>query len=532
MKLRPLVFAVTAAMVVLPLTVSAADQDKSAAITRALKLLNDNQQSGSSAKGVKAAAASNEAWEASDVVFDNDGNEHVRFDRKIKGLRVLGGDVVVHSKGGSLNSFTMPQPRGLSIRNGGTIAGSTAVAIARAYFNGTESGHTDAESIVYARDTDPALAYSVTVSGLKRDQTPSSMEFVIEAASGRVLDMIEHVHTTATAGTGTGVFSGKVNLTTDSTTTGFALRDPSRGGHYINNSANGTGNGTLMTSTTNTWGNGSNSNAQSAAVDALYGQNMTWDYFKSVHGRSGIANDGKGAYSRVHYSKNYANAFWDDSCFCMTYGDGDGKTLGPLLSLDVAGHEMSHGVTSRTAKLVYSGESGGLNEATSDIFGVSVAFYANNPSEPASYALGRKLFLTGDGTRGFRYMFKPSLDGSSADCYSSSVGSLDVHFSSGVANHFFYLLAEGAVVPAGYGSGTTYNVTPAKLVCNGDTTLKGIGRDVAGKIWYRALTVYMTSTTNYKAARTATLNAAKDLYGTTSTQYAAVGKAWAAVSVN
>uniref|UniRef100_UPI0013D3529C M4 family metallopeptidase n=3 Tax=Pseudomonadota TaxID=1224 RepID=UPI0013D3529C len=78
------------------------------------------------------------------------------------------------------------------------------------------------------------------------------------------------------------------------------------------------------------------------------------------------------AYNRVHYSRNYNNAYWSDACFCMTYGDGDGTTLRPLVALDVAGHEMTHGVTSRTANLTYSGESGGLNEATSDIFGTMV----------------------------------------------------------------------------------------------------------------------------------------------------------------
>ncbi|WP_448957298.1 M4 family metallopeptidase, partial [Klebsiella michiganensis] len=92
---------------------------------------------------------------------------------------------------------------------------------------------------------------------------------------------------------------------------------------------------------------------------------------------SGIRGDGQGAYSRVHYGNNYVNAFWDDSCFCMTYGDGSGNS-NPLTSLDVAAHEMSHGVTSATADLVYSGESGGLNEATSDIFATAVEFHANN----------------------------------------------------------------------------------------------------------------------------------------------------------
>ena len=106
-----------------------------------------------------------------------------------------------------------------------------------------------------------------------------------------------------------------------------------------------------------------------------------------------------------------------------------------------------------------------------------------------------------------------------------------MHYSSGVANHFYYLLAEGAVVPAGFGAGTWANLSPSSLVCNGNTSLTGIGRTAAAKIWYRALTVYMTSSTNYAAARAATLSAATDLYGAGSSQYNAVAAAWTAVSV-
>ena len=93
----------------------------------------------------------------------------------------------------------------------------------------------------------------------------------------------------------------------------------------------------------------------------------------------------------------------------MTYGDGDGADFGPLVSLDVAGHEMSHGVTEKTAGLTYSGESGGLNEATSDIFGTMVEFYANNPNDPGDYYIGEQFDLTHHS--GFRRMDDPASDG-------------------------------------------------------------------------------------------------------------------------
>src|SRR2546422_8139118 len=126
----------------------------------------------------------------------------------------------------------------------------------------------------------------------------------------------------------------------------------------------------------------------------------------------------------------------------MTYGDG-ANNAHPLTSLDVAGHEMTHGVTANTAGLRYSGESGGLNEATSDMFGTSVEWYANNSADPGDYLIGEKIDINGDGSP-LRYMDKPSKDGRSADYWYRGVGRLNVHYSSGPANHWCYLLSEGS----------------------------------------------------------------------------------------
>ncbi|CAM5483373.1 M4 family metallopeptidase [Streptomyces canarius] len=326
-----------------------------------------------------------------------------------------------------------------------------------------------------------------------------------------------------------------VGARTTQSGTSYQLKDPTRGNTYTGDAEGKTdlcifgicfsrAPATLFTDADNHWGSGTTADRASAAVDAQYGTNETWDYYKNIHGRNGIAGDGKGSYNRVHYGSNYNNAFWDDSCFCMTYGDGDGTTFGPLVALDVAGHEMTHGVTSKTAALTYSGESGGLNEATSDILGTMVEWYANNSSDTGDYLIGEKIVKPGFGKAALRFMDKPSKDGSSADYWSSSVGNLDVHYSSGVANHFAYLLAEGS------GAKTVNGVAYDSPTYNG-STVTGIGRDKVGKIWYRALTVYMTSSTNYAGARTATLNAAKDLYGAGSTEYNAVAAAWSAVNV-
>mgnify|MGYP000048737629 CR=1 FL=1 len=112
-------------------------------------------------------------------------------------------------------------------------------------------------------------------------------------------------------------------------------------------------------------------------------------------------------------------------------------------------------------------------------------------------------------------MDNPASDGSSLNCWSSNAKNVDVHYSSGIGNHFFYLLAEGT-------SAKTFSgVDHSSPTCNG-SSLAGIGRDKAEKIWYRALTVYFTSSTNYSGARAGTLNAASDLYGANGVYYRVV----------
>ncbi|KJY34759.1 M4 family metallopeptidase, partial [Streptomyces sp. NRRL S-495] len=153
----------------------------------------------------------------------------------------------------------------------------------------------------------------------------------------------------------------------------------------------------------------------------------------------------------------------------------------------------------------------------------AVEFYANLPKDNPDYLVGELIDINGNGTP-LRYMDKPSKDGRSADSWYSGVGNLDVHYSSGVANHFFYLLAEGS--GAKVINGVSYNSPTANNV-----TVTGIGRDKALQVWYKALTSFMTSTTNYAQARTATENAATALYGAGSPELIAVGTAWAGVNV-
>jgi Zn-dependent metalloprotease len=237
-------------------------------------------------------------------------------------------------------------------------------------------------------------------------------------------------------------------------------------------------------------------------------------------GRNGIWNTGVGARSRVHYGSDYENAFWDGTQ--MTYGDGANNTH-PLVEIDVAGHEMTHGVTENTAGLVYSGEASALNEATSDIFGTAVEWFANNALDTPDYLLGERLNLHGDGTP-TRYMDKPSKDHVSPDCWSPSSQFLDPHHSSGPLNHWFYLASEGSGAKAL--RGVSYN----SPTCNA-STVTPVGRDVAAKIWYRTLTTYLTSNSDYAAAREGAIKSAKDLYGIGSLQCKSTAASFAAIGV-
>lgn len=461
-----------------------------------------------------------------DIFADDLGQVHVRYQHVYKGIPVFESEAIVHIDLAteSVIEFTEALRPFAAIETQPGISALEAHGKALQHVpQGRGLGHRH-DLMVHVDNGVALLSWRIRIGG-EGAQGPVDTIAFIGAHKGEMLRSWDNVQTSAASGTGKGFFNGVVGLTTDKTTR-YRLSDPARGNQVTCDMNNRQGSCTYMDDADNQWGDGTLSNRQTVAVDGQYGAAVTWDYYKSVHGRSGIANDSKGAFSRVHYGKNYNNAFWSDSCFCMTYGDGDGRTFNPFDSLDVAGHEMSHGITSRTAKLTYTGESGGLNEATSDIFGTMVEFYANNANDTPDYLIGEKLYKSG--AYALRSMIQPSLDGRSSDCWYSGLGGLDVHYSSGVANHFFYLLAEGTA--SGTPSPTCGN-TDAN-VATGKGTLVGIGRSKAEKIWYRALAVYMTASTNYARARFATLAAAADLFGAGSLEQSAVANAWNAVKVN
>ncbi|MGY5056207.1 M4 family metallopeptidase [Streptomyces sp. 900105755] len=509
-----------------------------------------------------------------DVMIDPEGARHVRFVRTHRGMPVLGGDLVVHlSRRLAYTGVTRAADH--TVRAAATEAKLTARQAEEKAAAAADGDAGTARLVVDARDGAAALAYQVSVDGASgsstvvvdaltgrvRSNTPDSDEFL----SPRLLDTLRRHGETLDPASGTGLqaqalagasvsaaarypatahgsgrslFVGKVPLTTTQTARkSFLLKDPTRYGTETRDAkgkeTESFGQGAKFTSTTDSWGDGTTSSRGSAAADAQYGITETLDFYRKTFGRKGIANNSRPARAMVHWGKKVGNAFWDSTCGCMLYGDGDGHEINkPLVVLDVTGHELTHGVVDATAKLEPThvdndgnqfGEPGALNESLADIFGSGVEFFADNPKNPPNYLLGEKLGLR---QKFLRRLDHPSLDRleGTVDYWSPEVANAEVHAGSGVSSHAFYLLAEGSgrkKIGATTYDSPTYD----------GSTVTGIGRARATAIFYRALTRYMVSSTDFHDARIATLKAAGDLYGESSVEYRTVDQAWAAVDV-
>ena len=258
-----------------------------------------------------------------DVQRDVDGVEHVRYERTYAGLPVVGGDLVVHqTESGAPQTVDWASKADIAL-------GSTAPTVAASKVRGQ-----DARKVVYAANHKPVLAWESTVTGTAKDGTPIRNLVYTDARTGKQLAVLPQIVTDT--GTGSSLYSGTVSLTTTPSGSSWTLTDGARGGHKTYDATGITSEsdyrtGTLFSDTDDVWGTGTTSSKQSAAVDAHYGAALTWDFYKNTFGRSGIRNNGVAAFSRVHFGNSYENAFWDDSCFCMTYGDG-GSTFKPVVA--------------------------------------------------------------------------------------------------------------------------------------------------------------------------------------------------------
>ncbi|MFL6659223.1 MAG: M4 family metallopeptidase, partial [Massilia sp.] len=273
-------------------------------------------------------------------------------------------------------------------------------------------------------------------------------------------------------------------------------------------------------------GSTTDANGQTAAVNAMWGLMNTYDMLKNVMGWQSLDGQNNASYIAAHVNTAYDNAYYSDTCKCMFIGDG--SSFNSLGAIDVVGHEMGHGVTAATSGLLYFGESGGLNESSSDINGEAVEAYARAGGAGSQIAergndwvMGKEISKTGTP---LRWLYKPSKDGSSPDAWSSALKRLDVHYASGPNNRMFYFLAQGSKAEP---DSDYYS----KYLVKKPAAMHGIGTDKAYRIWFKAATTKFTMVTNYKDARAKMISAAQELYGTASREVQAVQRAYAAINV-
>ena len=383
---------------------------------------------------------------------DELGQTHEKFQQYYKGLEVEGATYSVHSKNGVISLLTgdyfaiteMDVTPSISEAKALNFALSHVGASKYAWEQGNLLGEPDFEMpqgkllvLPHPEGKEaPRLAYKFDIYALE----PLYRAYVfIDAHTGEFIRDNLRIHHTNTPATGTSLYNGTVSFTADFTGTNYRLRQTSNGQgvetYNLNNGTNYT-NATDFTSATSSF------TGDATGVQAHYCAEKTHSYYLNEHNRNSYNNAGAKLKSYVHYSNNYVNAFWDGTR--MTYGDGDGNNYGPLVSLDICGHEITHGVTEYSANLTYSYESGALNESFSDIFGECVEHFAAGSND---WLMGDQIGAGGSGGA-LRSMSNPNVYGDpdtyqGTNWYSGTGDNGGVHTNSGVQNKWCYILAMG-----------------------------------------------------------------------------------------
>jgi Zn-dependent metalloprotease len=432
-------------------------------------------------------AEGSETFEPMGQFADDMGQTHVRLQQHINGLPVVGAEFIVHTDADrnvfAMNGRFTPDR---DLPREATLDGWSAIQRAADQM-GIENGS-------YAAW--PELMYVVNERGNSYLAWRVKVAYTSEAG-----EEVDYIFANARTGD-------------------LVLRQPQIQRARNRATYNGNNTSTLPGTLVLTETGGSTSDT---AISTAHGHAGTsYDYYSSVHGRDSYNNAGAQIKTTVHHRVAYNNAFWNGSQ--LVYGDGDGTQFSMLgNALDVGAHELTHAVTTYSANLTYSNESGALNEGTSDIMGASVEAWKDGAVSSDTWKVGEDVTTPGTAGDALRYMNNPTQDGSSTDYYPERyTGTGDnggVHLNSGIANLAFKLMVTGGTHPRGK---TTNTVTALSTTA---TTSINMG----AKIWYRALTVYMNSSTNFAGARTATAQAATDLYGAAAA--ATVNSAWDAVGV-
>jgi thermolysin len=460
---------------------------------------------------------------------------------------VFGGDLTREFDNGEVVSVYGQLYSGLDLDVSPTLAAFDAKTIAEG-LAGAELGPARVPALVVLPLDDGryVLAYDIQVMAQGR-----LTRYFIDAKTGQVAFEYDNLQTqTASVGRATGVYEDSKKLSGSSQNGTFLasdlLRPPAIYTYDMKNDyarvdriVNGLSvlqTSDIATDSDNVWTDG-------PVVDAHVYAGYTYDYYYQRMGRKGLNDNNltmrllvhpinRNSYATLYSSEPdyFSNAFWDG--YEMVFGEGfpSNVTLGGSrftyfsASIDVVAHELTHGVTQYTSNLTYRNESGALNEAFSDIMGTSVEFFKQPRASDVvngSGTLKADYLLAEDvASIPFRSMANPAAFGD-PDHYSQRyTGTSDnggVHINSGIANQAFYLAIEGGT-----------NRTSGRAV----TGVGAANRDQVEKVFYRAFAFKLTSNATFSMARSATIQAARELYGRGSAAETAIIQAWDAVGVD
>jgi vibriolysin len=420
---------------------------------------------------------------------DEKGLTHERVSQSFRGVPVFATEAILHlDANGSVASVTDRLVRDLKVDTTPSLRAEEAIQIAVAQAGGSRALTADPKSdlqLLPESNGRVRLTWRVQLEAVTAEGAPSKPNLFIDAKTGEIVKQFDNLMT------------GR-----------------NRNTHNANNRT--TLPGTLVRNETS-------GPSSDAVVNAAHDNaGITYNYYFNTFGRDSFNGAGATITSTVHYSRRYVNAFWDGTQ--MVYGDGDGTQSGPLTVLDVVGHELTHAVTSYSSNLVYSNESGALNEAMSDVFGASIEAYRDGAVSANTWKIGEECWTPATAGDALRYMNDPALAGDYDYYPTRYTGTSDnggVHWNSGIANLAFKLMVTGGKHPRG----KTANVVPA-LDSNAVLSMQK-----GAAIFYRANTVYLTPGSTFSEAREATVKAAADLYGAGSAAVTSVNEGWNAVGV-
>ena len=470
------------------------------------------------------------------------GRVHERLSQFYKGVSVFGADVTRQTDAGLTVSLFGTLYLDIAISVEPRLSTSDAADVV-ARETGVVLGPSKLPELVVLPDGETyRLAYHATAYTAE-----AGVEYFIDASDGRIIHRLDAMRRQSAVGSGAGVLGDAKKLSVTSTTGAFQasdlLRPPAiitfdmkenlqRTLDFLNGIVSLTS-ADRASDTDNRW-------SDPVAVDAHAYAGYVYDYYFTRFNRRGLDDRNFRMLSLVHpvnrqtalsQSASVRGSFYTNAFYAgggvMVYGEGlpTNVTLGGQRwnylagGLDVVAHELTHGVTDFTSRLIYQNESGALNEAFSDMMGTSVEFFyqtAGSGALRADYLIGEDVVTPG----GIRSMENPAAHGD-PDHYSKRyLGTADnggVHTNAGIGIHAYYLAIEGGT-----------NRTSGRSV-------QGVGpanREQIEKVMYRAFTQLMPSNATYAVARAATIQSARDLYGAGSAAERAVTQAWTAVGVD